>query len=384
MSVASGHRANQGRRGTSMKIARVQASCLSVPIKFPFTETPRKEGMLIARVETDDGLTGIGISRDTERFAVRELINREIGPFLVGKDPLETEKIWEDAGWEIGMAYRSRGGAIGRAVGAVDQALWDIKGKSLNQPIYRLLGGASPGSVGAYTTFGFNVYTLEELVEVAVRLAREGHNPLKYQAVAADRGRGVSVDVARIKAVREAIGEEVRLIVDCNGKFDFIHARELLARIEPYQITCVDHPVYNRDIRLMAQLRRCTSIPLAARAVGENQWDNRELILSSAVDILHANVLDGGGYTECLKVAHMAELFHLPLGTGGGWYLQNGHLIAGVSNGWLTEFHTLRERIYEVIYIDPPVARNGRLPLPEQPGMGLELNESAVEEYTEH
>jgi len=367
-----------------MKITRVEASCLRVPIKFPFTETPRTEGMLIARVETDDGLTGTGISRDTERFAVRELINREIAPFLVGKDPLETEKIWKDACWEIGMSYLSRGGAIGRAVGAVDQALWDVKGKYLDQPIYRLLGGASPGSVGAYTTCGFNVYTLEELVEVTTRLAQEGHDPLKYQAVAADRGQDVSVDVERIKAVREAIGEGVRLIVDCNGKFDFTHARELIRRIEPYQITCVDHPVYIRDIRLMAELRRCTSIPLAARAVGENQWDNRELILSNAVDIVHANVLDGSGFTECLKVAHMAELFHLPLATGGGWYLQNGHLIAGVSNGWLTEFHTLRERIYEVIYIHPPVARNGRLPLTDKPGMGLDLNEAAIQEFTEH
>jgi L-rhamnonate dehydratase len=366
-----------------MKIIRVQARCLKVPIKFPFTETPRTEGMLLAQVDTDDGLKGIGISRDTERFAVRELINREIAPFLVGKDPIETEKIWKDACWDIGMSHMSRGGAIGRAVGAVDQALWDVKGKALGQPIYRLLGGASPGSVGAYTTFGFNVYTLEELVELARRMTQEGHNPLKYQAVAADRGQDVSVDVARIKAVREAIGEKPQLIVDCNGKFDFTHARELLRRIEPYHITCVDHPVYNRDLRLMTELRRCTTIPLAARAVGENQWDNRELILSNGIDIMHANVLDGGGFTECVKVAHMAEMFHLPLATGGGWYLQNGHLIAGVSNGWLTEFHLLRERIYEIIYVQPPVAQNGRLPLPEKPGMGLELNEAAVEEYTE-
>src|SRR5687768_12062962 len=99
-----------------MKIIRVQARCLKVPIKFPFTETPRTEGMLLAQVDTDDGLKGIGISRDTERFAVRELINREIAPFLVGKDPIETEKIWKDACWDIGMSYMSRGGAIGRAV----------------------------------------------------------------------------------------------------------------------------------------------------------------------------------------------------------------------------------------------------------------------------
>lgn len=366
-----------------MKVARVLSRCLEVPIRFPFTEKPCTEGMLVVQVETDDGIVGAGISRDTGRFAVRELINREIAPFLIGKNPLETEKIWNDACWEIGMSYKSRGGLIGRAVGAVDQALWDIKGKYLNQPIYRLLGGASPDSVGAYTTFGFNVYTQDELVELARQVVREGHDPLKYQSVAAERGQDVSVDVERIKAVREAVGDQVRLIVDCNGKFDFHHARELLRRIEPYNITCVDHPVFNRDIRLMAELRRSTSIPLAARAAGENQWDNRDLILSGAVDIMHANVLDGGGYTECVKVAHMAEMFHLPLATGGGWYLQNGHLIAGVSNGWLTEFHLLRERIYEVIYVRPPVARHGRLPLPDKPGMGLELNQAAIEEYTD-
>jgi L-rhamnonate dehydratase len=367
-----------------MKVAKVEAKCLSVPIKFPFTEKPRNEGMLMVHVETDEGIVGSGISRDTERFAVRELINREVGPFLIGKDPMETEKIWTDARWEIGSSYMARGGAIGRAVGAVDQALWDIKGKYLNQPIYRLLGGASPDSVGAYTTWGFNVYTKEELVEFAVKAVREqGHDPIKYQAVAADRGQNIAEDVDRLQAVREAVGDEVRIIVDCNGKFDFHHARELLHRIEPIGITCVDHPVYIRDIRMMVELRRCTSIPLAARAAGENQWSNRDLIASGAVDIMHANVLDGGGYTECVKVAHMAELFHLPLATGGGWYLQNGQLIAGVPNGWLTEFHVLRERIYEVVYVDPLIARNGRLPLSEKPGMGLELNEAAIAEYTE-
>ena len=367
-----------------MKVAKVQARCLAVPIKFPFTEKPYTAGLMMVHVETDDGVVGTGISRDQERFAVRELINREIGPFLLGKDPIDTEKIWGDAPWELGMSYMSRGGVIGHAVGAVDQALWDIKGQYANLPIYRLLGGASPTSVRAYTTWGFNVYTKEELVESALKAVRErGHNPLKYQAVAADRGQDISVDVDRLRTVREAVGDEVQIIVDCNGKFDFSHAREFLRQIEPLNITCVDHPVYIRDIRMMVELRRCTSIPLAARAAGENQWDNRDLIASGAVDIMHANVLDGSGYTECVKVAHMAEMHHLPLGTGGGWYLQNGHLIAGVRNGLWTEFHTLREPIYEAIYVNPPIARDGYLPLPDKPGMGFEINEDAIAEYTE-
>lgn len=366
-----------------MKVAQIQARCLKIPIKFPFTETPRTEGMLLAQVETDDGIVGAGISRDSERFAVREIINREIAPFLVGKDPLETEKIWNDACWEIGMSYKVRTGVVARAIGAVDQALWDIKGKYLGQPIYRLLGGASPSSVGAYTTFGFNAYNQEELVELARQMVQQGHDKLKMQVVAADRGQNISVDVERVRAVREAVGDNVMLMVDGNSKFDFIHAREFARRIEPYNITWFDDPVYVKDVHLMAELRRCTSIPLAARARGESQWDNRDLIIGGAVDVMQANVLDGGGYTEYLKVAHMAEMFHLPLATGGGWYLQNGQLIAGVANGWLTEFHLLRERIYEVVYVEPPVARYGRLPLPDQPGMGLQLNEAAIEEYTD-
>jgi L-alanine-DL-glutamate epimerase-like enolase superfamily enzyme len=119
-----------------MQVARVQARCLSVPIKFSFTGAPYAAGLLMVHVETDDGLLGVGISRDQERFAVRELINREIAPFLIGKSPLETEKVWSDAAWEIGMSYKVRDGVVARAIGAVDQALWDIKGKYLDQPVY--------------------------------------------------------------------------------------------------------------------------------------------------------------------------------------------------------------------------------------------------------
>ncbi len=119
---------------------------------------------------------------------------------------MDIEKIWGDAPWELGMSYMSRGGVIGRAIGALDQALWDIKGQYANLPIYRLLGGASPGSVRAYTTWGFNVYTKEELVESAIKAVQDrGHNPLKYQAVAADRGQNVMVDAERLRAVREAV-----------------------------------------------------------------------------------------------------------------------------------------------------------------------------------
>ena len=366
-----------------MKISSVKASCLNITVRVPVTRKLDTVGLVLAVVHTDDGITGIGISRELEMSATRELINRELAPFLVGRDPVGTEKIWKDAPWEAGMSYKVGGGVVTRAVSAVDQALWDIKGKYLGQPIYRLLGGAVDSSVATYITFGLNLLSLEELVEAARQVVGQGHDRLKYQAVAADRGQDVSVDADRLLAVREAVGDGIMLIVDGNAKFDFTHARELLRRIEPYNIGCFDHPVVLRDLRLMAELRRCTSIPLAARAYSGSQWDNRDMILAGAVDVMHANVLDGGGYTGCWKVAHMAEMFHLPLATGGAFHSQNAHLIGGVPNGWMTEYHLLLAQATEAIFVDAPRPEAGRLPLPDKPGLGLELDQAAVQEYTE-
>ena len=362
-----------------MKIAKIEAKCLSVPVKIPVNGRTTTQQILLVLVHTDEGITGIGITR--EPFSTRELVNRDLAPFLIGRNPIDTESIWKDAFWEIGASYKAMVGGAARAISVVDQALWDIKGKHVGQPIFRLLGGASPSSIPVYTTFGLNVLTDEELVEAARQLVADGHDKLKYQVVAADRGQNVSVDVERLTAVREVVGDQVMLIVDGNAKFDFNHARELLRRLEPINIGCFDHPVTLRDVRLMAQLRQTTSIPLAARAYTGSLWDNRDMIMGGGVDVMHANVLDSGGYTGCLKVAHMAEMFHLPLATGGAFHSQNCHLIAGVSNGWMTEYHLIIAQITEAIFPNAAKPSGGRLPMPERPGMGLDLDEAAVEEY---
>src|SRR5262249_50816087 len=145
----------------------------------------------------------------------------------------------------------------------------------------------------------------------------------------------IEEDAARVKQVREAVGDRVKIMIDGNSKYDFVHARKLCKRMEPYDVTFFDSPVHVGDLHLMADLRRETTVPIANRSREGNIWGNRELIANRAVDVMQANVLDGGGYTECLKVAHMAEMYNLPLATGGSWHLQNCHLIAGVRNGWM-------------------------------------------------
>ena len=366
-----------------MRITSVEAHCLSVPIKIPISGADSSLGIMVIQVHTDEGITGIGIGRDYEQKATRELIVGELGPFITGRDPLDIERIWRDASWDISASYKASAGVVARAISGVDLALWDIKGKYLDQPVHRLLGGASD-SIPCYITFGLAVLTDDELVQLARQVVAEGHDRMKYQAVAADRGQDISVDARRLEALRDAVGDDVMILVDGNGKYDFYHAKQLLKRLEPLNIGCFDHPVSMRDPRLMAELRRTTTIPLAARAYSGNLWDNRDLIAGGAVDIMHTNVLDSGGYTGGLKVAHMAEMYHLPMATGGAFHLHNSHIIGGVANGLMTEFHLGSSQTTDAVFVNPPRPVRGRLQLLSGPGLGLELNHDALEQYAIH
>ncbi len=363
-----------------MRITGVEAQCLRIPIKVPISGADSSLGLMVIQVHTDEGITGVGIGRDYEQQSTRELIVRELGPFITGRDPLDIERIWRDAVWDISASYKAAAGVVARAISGVDLALWDIKGKFLNQPVHRLLGGASE-SIPAYITFGLAILSDDELVQLARWVVSEGHDRMKYQAVAADRGQDISVDVRRLEAVRDAVGPDVMILVDGNAKYDFYHAKQLLKRLEPVNIGCFDHPVTMRDPKLMAELRRSTTIPLAARAYSGNLWDNRDLIANGAVDIMHTNVLDSGGYTGALKVAHMAEMFHLPMATGGAFHLHNSHIIGGVANGLMTEYHLGSSQTTDAVFINPPKPVRGRFTLLPGPGLGLELNHDALEEY---
>jgi L-rhamnonate dehydratase len=366
-----------------MKISRVEASCLRVPARTPVSEKATTLGFVLVVVHADEDIVGVGLCRDREVTAVREVINHDLRPFLMDKNPLNTENIWNEARWKLGQSFKNRTGVIARAISGVDQALWDIKGKYLRQPIFRLLGGASTSSIECYTTFGLPEFSDEQLVELARQLVSTGHDKLKMRAAAANRGQDIAPDVARVRLVREAVGPQVKLMLDGGNRFNYVNALKLCKRLEPYDLTFFDEPVLLKDVRLMADLRRQTTVPLASRARGDNIWDNRDLIAGGAVDVIQPNVLDVGGYTESLKIAHMAEMYHIPVATGGAYHLQNAHLVAGVSNGWMTEYHLMTAQANEAIFVNPPKPEHGRLALSEKPGIGVDLNQAAVNEYTE-
>jgi L-alanine-DL-glutamate epimerase-like enolase superfamily enzyme len=370
-----------------MKIVNVDCDFLVVPVEIPVRGTTHDYGILMVTIETDTGIRGLGFARehDFHSLSVRHLILNDIATFLkqIG-DVIDPGFVWHEASYELPRSdYRVTSGIYSRAASAVDQALWDIRGKELNQPVYRLLGGSQP-EVEVYATFGLNIYTQEEETEAAKRLVKQGFKNFKLQGAHADRGRAIDVDAKRVKHLRENVGDENRIILDGRNNYSLFAAMELAKKIEPYNMSFFDEPLYAKDPLALKQLKLAVPrLPLAARSRGGNLWDNRDLIISGAIDVIGENVLDQGGFTQSIKVAHMAEAFQLPVVTGGAWHLQNAHLIAAVTNGWMVEYHALAAGVSETIFADPVTPKNGKLRLSDKPGLGLTLNDAAVKEAKE-
>ena len=361
-----------------MKITDVKASIHRIPVEVPLLKEKIVTPIVFTAVETDTGVTGYGLTRGGQRFGMKEFINREVAPFLRGKNPLETERVWNDLLKQFNARVQT--GMWSSAVSTIDIALWDIKGKHYKEPVWRLLGGAQ-NPVQAYITFGLKQYKKEQLVEVAKQLITQGEKRLKM-VVAVDP-ENPKIDAARVEAVRDGVGDDVELMVDANYLFSFNRALELCKLIEPLGITWFEEPLYQNDALLLADLRRHTFIPIAAGQNEGHRFRHRELIANHAVDIAQPNVCSVGGYTEAVKVAALAQAFNLPIANGGGWPHHNMHLQAAMANGWRVEFHFEMWGIGDKVYKEPPAPVNGWVTLPETPGLGLEPRFAALDEYEE-
>ena len=361
-----------------LKITDVKATLHRVPVEVPLLKEAIVMAVLFTVVETDQGVSGYGLTRGAQRYGMREFINREVAPFLRGKNPLETERIWNQLYKQFNP--RAQTGMWSSAVSAIDIALWDIKGKHYKEPVWRLLGGAQ-NPVASYVTFGLKQYTRDQLVEVAEQVVAQGEKRLKM-VVAVDP-ENPKVDADRVQAVREAIGDDVELMIDANYLFSFNRALELCKLVEPYHITWFEEPVYQNDAALLADLRRHTNIPIAAGQNEGHRFRHRELIVNRAVDIAQPNVCSVGGYTEAVKVAALAQAFNLPIANGGGWPHHNMHLHAAMANGWRVEFHFEMWGVGDKIYKEPPAPDHGWVTLPETPGLGLEPRWDALKEFEE-
>ncbi len=340
----------------------------------------------LVRVDTAEGLHGYGFTAITEEEVVAAAINDVAAPALIGENALEHERLWDRLYWLL--SPRGQTGYASHAIAAIDVALWDIKGKALGQPVWRLLGGAR-SRVPTYATFGFSFFDREQLAEAAkLWVARGdkrlkmvvGHEALQRRDAPRPQREVILEDERRVRAVREAIGAEPELFVDANCSLDPVHAEELARRIQPLGISFFEEPITQNDVRLLADLRNRVGIRIAA---GQNEglaYRFRDLLVHRAVDILQPNVVISGGFTQCVRIAGMAAAFNVPIANGGAWPFHNMHLHAGLANGGLVEYHYPAVQACRAIYRDLPEPKDGWLDLPERPGLGFEPDEDRLSE----
>ncbi len=370
------------------QIARVAATPLSVTVLLDAAGIEKKTALSVClvEIETVDGRIGHGITAITEEEVIAAIVNEVVAGNLKDEDALAHERIWEKLYWLL--SPRGQTGYASHAIAAIDVALWDLKGKVLGLPVWRLLGAAR-AKVPVYTTFGFGAYGRDELAAAAKWWVARGHKRLKmvvgqHALQRRDEPRSIedviAEDARRVRAVRDAVGAEVDLHVDANCSLDSFHAARLARSLEEFSLSFFEEPVKENDVNSLLNLKKQTSIPLAA---GQNEglaWRFRDLIASGAVDIIQPNVVIGGGYTQCQRIAGMASAFNLPMANGGAWAHHNMHLHAGLANGGLVEYHYAAVKVCEAIYGPLPAPADGWLTLPEAPGLGFAPDPARVRE----
>jgi L-alanine-DL-glutamate epimerase-like enolase superfamily enzyme len=365
-----------------MIIQDIKASLHGFSIEIPLLEG-RVEGygreeqthFVFCQVETDEGIVGYGLTGHFLSRAVIVALEKHILPCVKGMDVRDLEKIHQRV-WQK-LNPRAMSGTISMALSCLDIALWDIIGKKEGRSIAAMLGGAR-SEVPCYVTFGFPQYDIDLLGEAAKLHVSNGFKALK-SVVAVDKG-GWREDARRVKAIRDAVGSEIDLMIDANYLFNPVEAKYLCREIEDCGITWFEEPLTQNDARALGDLRRHTKIPIAAGQMEGHRWRVREFVEHQSLDILQPNVTYCGGYTEARKIAHLAQIYNMPIANGGGWPLFNMHLLAGMMNGWIVEWHLGMVAVGEMMFTDAPKPVNGMIKIPERPGLGLTLNEDAFRE----
>jgi len=324
-------------------------------------------------VSTDAGVTGIG-SAYSHPDLVRLIVERHLGPHLVGQDPSDVEALW-DKMYSLTRWYGRKGAAIS-ALGAVDVALWDIRGKTAGEPVYRLLGGTSP-AVATYASGLLWQDDVDAVAEEAANHVRAGFTLMKMRL-----GRTPEYDQAAVEAVVAAIEGKARVAVDGTHRYSLDEAVDLSAFLAERGVAWFEEPFPPEDLDAYTALRSRVDIPIAA---GENEFGLqgfRELIRAGAVDIAQPDVSRAGGITECKRIAELAADNGVDVMTHT-WsdvlaLVANAHLISASEGGRAVEVDITGTPLMEELVVGGSPVSGGVLKLSDAPGLGVELDTVVV------
>ncbi len=361
------------------KITNITGECYRWPRRQPMSNglyTYSLTGLNVVSIETDDGVTGVGLASGIhEAPDVNMSILEYLKKGLIGKDPLDNERHWYNM-WRPKLVGRR--GITTRVISGIDIALWDLKAKLANMPLYKLLGGYA-NSVDTYIAGGYyeEGKGLPELAKEMERNVELGATAVKMKVGAVP----INEDIERLRIVRETVGPNVRVMVDANNAYRHYQAIEFARKAEKYDLFWFEEPVEPDDYIGQREVTQATSVPVAA---GENEYTRygfRDMINHRAVDILQPDALVLGGITEFMKVAALAQANDLDIAPHGNQYVHI-HLVAAIPNGLILEYYRDSvDPMHGRVYKDELVIRGGRVYAPDRPGLGLEINREGLAEF---
>ena len=340
-----------------------------------------RQTWVIVQVETDAGITGVGAADlEGKEKAVQSAVE-ELSRFIIGRDPTRVEQNWQ-------IMYRHgfwRGGVVlNSALSGIEQALWDIAGKDLGVPAYKLLGGACRDKIQLYTHCGGR--SPDELAESALALMEKGWRgfktgPLAFEDFASEQ-RCINATVERIRVLREAVGPDVLIMIDAHGRPRPGQAIKMIRALEPYDLFFFEEAVPPDNVDAFARLANAhLNVNLATGERLFSKWEYRELLEKQYVDIIQPDVCHDGGILETRKIAAMAETYYVrvaphnpngPVATAAS--LQLGACLPNFVILEYAENQPWRDQVLK----EPLEIVDGYVELPRAPGLGIELDYEAI------
>ena len=362
-----------------MKITSAEATILSIPEDDPLANMPEEEGrkrpVVILRLRTDNGIEGIGLTFYGGKMtgSLHKAVE-ELAALTIGEDPQRIERITAKLRAGTGDSC-GPGGIFTLAASAIDIALWDIKGKALEQPLWKLLGGHRD-RVATYASGSLRRGLTDDQAQRAAHiLVQKGFREMKTQ-MGLPGNPAPADEVRRVRVVREAIGPDIKLMCDINQRWRPEQAIDIGSRVEDVGLFWLEDVTTADDYAGLARVTAALKTPIAG---GEYVWGIvpfRHMIEARSVDIVMIDLVRVGGITQWLKVAGMAEAFNLPV-VSHVIPEMHLHMVAAVPNGLTVEYMPWMLALYE----ETPVLDNGFLVLPEKPGLGLKFDEKAIKAF---
>lgn len=372
-----------------MKITRVDAYAIGIGAvgepeylvndDFRYSIYGTRHQTVIARVETDAGIVGYGegqspISPET----TKTIVETALRPVLVDRDPLDSSALW----YRMYSAMRERGHQTGfypDALAAVDIALWDIKGKATGLPVYKLLGGAFRERVPVYNN-------VSATIPAEAAAEAESHTEAGYGGVKLHIRGSVSETAEVAEAVREAVGPEVKIMVDVHTYHSVSSAISLGRRLEAIDATWLESPLVPEDIGGLSVLSRALDVPVASSEWTRTRWDLREAFERRAFDIVMPDIARTG-LTEGMAIATLADTYIIPVAPhiGGGGVVATAasiHYSATIPNFIIMEHNREAYPLRGRVAGGQPQVVDGAFVLPDGPGLGIDVSDDALEEHS--